>query len=307
MNTPAASPAVEERANSGEDLGAAKLRSEVLLNDANRVLKRIEARRLLAKPLWIELTVPGATVTVALVGFLGTFAATYVKGWYDLELTRQKHNADLVLHAVAPDAKQSRENLRFLLEAGLLRDPDGKLAKAIADPSLSIRLASQASADLQRDFSLSQMETLVDEIKRVSDTNVDIELRIVEGVPPNAYATVSGGSFQIIFTKGFVDEVRRKTGSNWAAYAIVAHEMAHIALNHFGKMSTSTGKQLELEAEEWSGTVLAKLGASLAEATVISLALPTGPPSADYPSPGDRQTAIAKGWRTVKEPAAARK
>lgn len=104
-------------------------------------------------------------------------------------------------------------------------------------------------------------------------------------------------------------QLRRTTGSNWAAYAIVAHEMAHIALNHFGKLSTSAGshKRIELEADEWAGTVLAKLGASLAEATVISLALPAGAAGADYPSSEERRVAIAKGWRGIKKPTAARR
>src|SRR5215207_5984467 len=111
MNEPEAKSAPAHSAS--EDLyrvlEAAKLRSEASVNRAEAVLKRLEARRLLYKPKWIELSIPGATVIVAVIGFLGSFAASYVQGWSDLELSRQKYDSDLLIKAVTDDAKQSRE------------------------------------------------------------------------------------------------------------------------------------------------------------------------------------------------------
>jgi hypothetical protein len=294
-------PPADSTPSGAGNLESAKLRSEVLLNRAERALKRIEARRLLAKPHWIELTVPGATVIVALVGFFGTFAATYLKGWSDLELTRQRYDSELVLKAVVADAKQTRENIRFLLESGLLKDADGKLAKAVANPNLSIRIASQAPADLRQDFTVGQMATLVEEIKKATGVSVNISLRVMAGEQPNAWAAKLGdGRFEIAYTQDFIDGMRRKAASNWPAYAIVAHEMGHIGFNHFEKSTDDSAvfKALELEADKWAGAALAKLGASLVEAKLIHVILPTPEGSPQYPSQEERLEAIANGWNS---------
>jgi len=280
-------------------LEAAKLRSEASVNRAESALKRLEARRLLSKPKWIELSIRGATVIVAVIGFLGSFVASSVKGWSDIELTRQKYNSDLVLKAVTNDAKQSRENIRFLLEADLIKDLGGRLAKAVADPALSIRILSQIGANLQEDFTVDQMLSVINEVKNATNIQVKIELRKTEGKEMYAWAAVASSGFVIFYTQSFVDSLRRSSRTNWVAYAIVAHEVAYIALGHFSQGAVNL-KQTELEADRWPRMALAKLGATLVEALAIhqSLQFP-GSLRPSLPSREERLTAIENGWRSV--------
>lgn len=298
MSEPEASaPTPQPPLEPSKALEAEKLRSETRVNRADAVLKRLEARLLLSKPRWIELSIPAATVIVSVVGFLGSFVASYVKGWADIELTRQKYDSDLVLKAVTNDPKQSRENLRFLLEAGLIKDSDGRLSKALEDPNLSIRIPSQIGANLQDEFSIDQMVKVVDEIKRTMSVQAEIALRKTAGNEMTAWAGISqSGAYEILYTQAFVDTLRRSSRTNWAAYSLVAHEMGHIVLDHL--RGDKERKQVELEADRWSGETLAKLGASLAEALAIQHAPPQPVPPSE-PSRAERLAAIESGWRSV--------
>jgi hypothetical protein len=286
------------------ELEASKVRSETQLNRAEATLKRLEARQLQSKPRWIDLSVPGATVIVAVVGFLGSFLATYIKGWSDIELMRQKYDSDLVLKAVAADSAQSRENLKFLLEAGLIKDADGRVAKAVADKNLSIRIASQVGADFQTDLSSEQMRKIVDEIEKVMQIDLDIRIYKINEAGFNAFAVASESGFELRYTKDFVDSLRRSTRTNWSTYAIVAHEIGHMALGHFhatnGPERDSRLKK-ELAADRWSGVAIAKLGGTLVEALAVYQAFPetAGTNSNPFPTREQRLAAVEEGWRSA--------
>lgn len=312
MSEPEANPTTAQPTSedSYRVLEAAKLRSEASVNRAEAALKRLEARRLLSKPKWIEFSIPGATVIVAVIGFLGSFVATYVQGYSDIELARQKYesdtvlarqkyDSDLVLKAVTNDAQQSRENIRFLLEAGLIKDPDGRIAKALADPALSIRIPSQIGANFQEDFTFDQVLIVVNEVKSAMNLNINIGARKIERKGMNAWAAVVPSGFEILYTQSLLDSLRRSSRTNWVVYAIVAHEVAHIALGHLSR-GVLDRKQTELEADKWSGMALAKLRATLVEALAIHQSLqPPGPLPLSEPSREERLAAIESGWRSI--------
>ncbi|MEO7252352.1 MAG: TPM domain-containing protein [Arenimonas sp.] len=125
---------------------------------------------------------------------------------------------------------------------------------------------------------------------------------VVEADVPNAAALIVIGDDKlphrvIAFNNGFMDDVRHATGNNnWAPVSIMAHEIGHHLSGH---TITPGGSQppIELEADKFSGFVLYKMGAQLADA---EKALVTLVPEADgptHPGRGKRVAAIEDGWK----------
>jgi hypothetical protein len=112
---------------------------------------------------------------------------------------------------------------------------------------------------------------------------------------PNAAAVVYGGKRYILYNPSFISQLTRATGTKWAAISVLAHEIGH-HLN--GHTITASGSQpaLELEADEFSGFVLRKMGATLTEAQAAMKTLATERASSTHPGQYDRLTSIAKGW-----------
>lgn len=111
----------------------------------------------------------------------------------------------------------------------------------------------------------------------------------------NAAAVVYGGQRYILYNPTFIDNLVRQTGNKWAAISVLAHEIGHHLDGH---TVTSGGSQpqLELEADEFSGYVLRKMGASLADAQAAMKAIATEQASATHPGRSARLASIAAGW-----------
>lgn len=88
--------------------------------------------------------------------------------------------------------------------------------------------------------------------------------------------------------------------TDWIRLGILAHEVGHHALNHYLKGMRST-PQLELEADEFAGKVLAALGATLTQAQSAfrqpSMCSEEG--GGTHPKCSLRLAAVASGWRQV--------
>src|SRR6185503_2995646 len=106
-------------------------------------------------------------------------------------------------------------------------------------------------------------------------------------------AVVQNGKRYILYNPRFIDALTRATGTKWAAVSVLAHEIGH----HLYR-DPNSGRSLatELQADEFSGMVLAKMGASLQEAEAAMKLLATTRATATHPAGADRINSIAKGW-----------
>lgn len=118
---------------------------------------------------------------------------------------------------------------------------------------------------------------------------------------PNAAAVILIGEDKlphrvIAYNERFMADVQKATANNnWAPVSIMAHEVGHHLSGHTIQPGGSQ-PPTELEADKFSGYVLYKMGALLADA---QKAMNTLVPEADGPThPGrsKRVTAIAEGW-----------
>ncbi|WP_395682793.1 TPM domain-containing protein [Dokdonella sp.] len=126
---------------------------------------------------------------------------------------------------------------------------------------------------------------------------------VVEAPVPNAAAVILLDAQNlphrvIAFNRDFMDIVTRATGgSRWAPVSIMAHEIGHHLSGH---TITPGGSQppTELEADKFSGFVLYKMGASLADAQkAMATLVADGPDGATHPGRGKRLAAIQEGWK----------
>jgi hypothetical protein len=113
---------------------------------------------------------------------------------------------------------------------------------------------------------------------------------------PNAearYDKESGERF-IFYNATFMQQIKAKTGNYWSAMSILAHEIGHHLAFHVE--IPGRNHEFELEADYFSGFVLGKLGATLAEtqAAMRSVGSPTA--SETHPAVGDRLQVITVGW-----------
>jgi len=84
---------------------------------------------------------------------------------------------------------------------------------------------------------------------------------------PNAKASISGSTRYVLYNQLFMKRVKQQTNTDWAAISILAHEIGHHLSGHtLDDQGTRPNK--ELEADRFSGFVLAKMSATLEEAII---------------------------------------
>ena len=121
------------------------------------------------------------------------------------------------------------------------------------------------------------------------------ELRATREVD-NAAAVLHDGKRFLLYNPDFLNAVNRAGHTDWAGISILAHEMGHHLNGHTLRTGGSQPTD-ELEADEFSGFVLRKLGASLAQAQAAMASVDDSGGSATHPGRSPRLTAIGEGWQ----------
>ena len=137
-------------------------------------------------------------------------------------------------------------------------------------------------------------------------TGLPANFVVVEGKVPNAAAVIMQGPDQvprrvIAYNPAFMGEVIQATKSNnWAPVSIMAHEIGHHLSGH---TIVPGGSQppIELESDKFSGFVLYKMGAPLADAQRAIATLIPEKDGETHPGRKKRLAAIASGWTEACE------
>ena len=120
----------------------------------------------------------------------------------------------------------------------------------------------------------------------------------------NCIATTYDGIRYILYDREFMDAIAENT-SSWSSLSILAHEIGHHVNGHtLGEASSlSESRQMELEADEYSGFVMQKLGATLTQAQeAIRTLVPSNriDTYSTHPSRDKRLSVIEKGYNRAK-------
>lgn len=100
----------------------------------------------------------------------------------------------------------------------------------------------------------------------------------------------------IVYNPTWMQEVLRQTRTDWASYSIIAHEVGHHLQGHT-LLAGGSHPTIELQADEFSGFVVARLGGTLAQAQLAMQSFGSVNGSATHPPRQMRLLAIAEGWK----------
>ena len=115
----------------------------------------------------------------------------------------------------------------------------------------------------------------------------------------NAYATIIRNKRYIVYDNNFLENLDGYAGTKWASISVLANEMGHHYRDHVVDATGSTPPK-EIEADYFSGYVMAKLGASLSEARAAMEKIASPTASVSHPAKGDRLNSISRGWNYAK-------
>lgn len=99
----------------------------------------------------------------------------------------------------------------------------------------------------------------------------------------------------ILYDVSFFDRISNKAANDWAATSILAHEIGH-HLNGHALNDQGSNHKWELEADEFSGFVLARMGSTLEDAQSALLTIKYEKATRTHPAKVDRLNAVQKGW-----------
>jgi hypothetical protein len=138
-----------------------------------------------------------------------------------------------------------------------------------------------------------------DIIKEIIDVvGLQPRFQVQEAEVENAAAVIYGGQRYILYNRQFLADLNNAVKSDWAAISILAHEIGHHLNGHTLSRGGSTPSD-ELEADEFSGFVLRKMGASLSEAQAAISLLSEERSSHTHPGRSVRLASISKGWNNA--------
>lgn len=123
-------------------------------------------------------------------------------------------------------------------------------------------------------------------------------IEIYEGDVMNALATEEKGRKIIIYNERFLKQADVQSESYWQSIFLIAHEIGHLISDHFTKTSPKSNYKKELQADEFAGFILYKLGAGKEASTWImrTALLQSDDITLTHPDKLKRDSAIKVGW-----------
>ena len=154
-----------------------------------------------------------------------------------------------------------------------------------------------SSTDLPFFSSVADAEKIVSGI--MDAMGLESTFKIKEANVPNVEATIKHHERYILYNPDFVNKVNEATKDKWASIFILAHEVGHHLDGHTEAGLRST-PAIELDADEFAGFVLCKMGATLGQAQLAMYYISNMASSKTHPGRLDRLGAIEKGWNKAQ-------
>jgi hypothetical protein len=115
----------------------------------------------------------------------------------------------------------------------------------------------------------------------------------------NVEATIKHHQRYILYNPAFIEQVNAETNNKWAAIFILAHEVAHHIEGHT-LVDIRERPVVELQADQFAGYTLRRMGASLAQAQLAIHYIANAEPSKTHPGRETRLAAIQRGWERAQ-------
>lgn len=148
-------------------------------------------------------------------------------------------------------------------------------------------------------------EAIVDEMMGQMGLNRNFTLRKCANIG-NALAHIEedeNGNLTpyILYDPQWLAQMSRKSNTDWASIGVLAHEVGHFLLYH-SLNNQGSSPRLEISADRFAGTTLARMGSTLEEAQSMFQNYPEKA-SSTHPGKTERMKAIKVGWMKFNNPA----
>src|SRR6185436_2480072 len=170
-------------------------------------------------------------------------------------------------------------------------------------PVICSYYGEETNAEIKTFASVDETENIIKNILSIVGLKPNFEIRAAD--IPNAAAVIYNSKRYVLYNPQFVASLNKSAGNSWASVSILAHEIGH-HLNGHTLTETGSRPDIELEADEFSGFVLRKMGASLNDAQIAMKIAADVKASHTHPAKADRLEAIATGWTTANDQMAGR-
>ena len=152
---------------------------------------------------------------------------------------------------------------------------------------------TNADKPQEKNYNAISPKEMLSEIMSVVGLQSNIELKEADVL--NIEAVITHRKRYILYNPDYITWITDITKSKWPAIALIAHEVGH-HLNGHTITKTGSKPSVELEADEFAGFVLNKLGASLDEAQQVIQYISTNQATETHPARASRMLAIQTGW-----------
>ena len=160
-----------------------------------------------------------------------------------------------------------------------------------------VRNNDNGSTNLPDFTSSEDAEKIITGIMDVVGLESNFKIKIAN--VPNVEANIRHHQRYILYNPEFIRQVNIATQDKWASIFILAHEIGH-HLNGHTILGINSRPEIELEADQFAGFVLCKMGATLGQAQLAMHYISNREASKTHPARMDRLAAIAKGWNKAE-------
>ncbi len=218
--------------------------------------------------------------------------AIVAQSWYlrASQLGNRKAREAAIKLAKRLNPDQSREADRLAEDDRLVLDKDRGCVSFFGEPLVSHYITTFQPH--------SSVEGMVSDI--LGFTGLAQNFTIQAANVPNAAAVIQGTERYLLYNPQFIQQVNHHSGTEWAAYSVMAHEIGHHLQGHTIQPGGSR-PPIELEADQFSGFILANMGADLSEAQAAMASMASASRTSTHPARDERLTAIERGWSSARQ------
>jgi hypothetical protein len=143
------------------------------------------------------------------------------------------------------------------------------------------------------DFS-ANAEKITADILQVLGLQADFRIKAAR--VPNVEAVVRRGHRFIRYNPAFVNDLNKRSRDRWCSVFILAHEIGHHLSGHTVMRRKDRTHAIELDADEFAGFVMRRMGATLEQARLAVMYVANPVTTRTHPGTADRMLAVEKGW-----------
>jgi hypothetical protein len=169
-------------------------------------------------------------------------------------------------------------------------------AFVLVSRAMPVNTNNQYGIGISGDTSMMKYSDVREMLQDILDvTGLQTDIKLKEADVLNIEASISHRKRYISYNPTYIASLNKITRNKWSVMTLLAHEVGHHLNGHTIRKGGST-PELELEADEFAGFILQKLGATLQESQNVMHYISKAQESRTHPAKNSRLDAIEKGW-----------